>query len=124
MDFTVNLSGLDPAVAQRIIKSVRHADRARHALGLLEQRRLKQFHDQMAVPGVLNTGLGRQNMIVSQDQWQRFMQKYGQLCWADPEFAPWVLKQEQHADLRVKDVPMRVRSGWTPQSEVRPPAYG
>lgn len=117
MDFTIDLSRMHPEVRGQVIKGLHHADRARHALGLLEQRRLKQLHDAMAVPGVLNTEIGRQQMTLSRDQWIRFMQKYGQRCWADPDFAPWVLKQTQHEDLRVKDVGTRIQSGWTPARE-------
>ena len=109
----MDLSRVAPEVRRGVIANLQHEDRARHALGLLEQRRLKQFHDQMAVPGRLNTGLGRQTMIISEDQRLRFMEKYGQMCWADPDFGKWVLKQELHADLRVKDVGTKIQVGWT-----------
>lgn len=118
MDFTVNLSGVHPDVARGIVTHLRHEDRARHALGLVEQRRLKQAHDQVVGPG-FNTNIGRQNMVLSQDQWRRFMQLYGQLCWSDPEFSKWVLKQDQHADLRVKDVGTRIQSGFTGKGDSR-----
>lgn len=112
MDFTVDLSKLPPAVAQRVIKKIRHEDRARFDLDLLEQRRLKQLHDELAQPG-WNTNMGRQTMCITPGQWQAFMQVYGQRCWADPDFAKWVLKQEQHADFRVKDVGTKIQSGYT-----------
>lgn len=121
MDFTVNLNRLEPAVAERVIRSLRHEDAARHALGVLEQRRLKQLHDSLAVAGGLNAlgGELRQNMVLSRDQWVRFMQVYGQKCWSDPEFAPWVLKQDQHADLRVKDTATKIQSGYTGRGDSR-----
>jgi hypothetical protein len=113
MNWTMDLSRVAPEVRRSVIFGLQHEDQARHALGLLEQRRLKQFHDQMAVPGQLNTELGRQTMTLSRDQWIRFMQKYGQRCWSDPDFAPWVRKQTAHADLRVKDVGLKVQVGYT-----------
>jgi hypothetical protein len=117
MDFTTDLSRLEPAVRQRIIKKVRHEDRARHELGLVEQQRLAQLHQAV---GRVNTEVGRQAMVISPDQYVRFMQVYGPLCWADPEFGKWVLKQDQHADLKVKDVGTRIQSGWTPRLGVEP----
>lgn len=111
MEFTTDLSRLDPEMRQRIIKKVRHADRARFDLGLVEQQRLAQLHQ---AAGRVNTEVGRQAMVISPDQYVRFMQVYGQKCWADPDFGKWVMKQEQHADLRVKDVGTRIQSGWTP----------
>jgi hypothetical protein len=116
MDLTVDLSRLHPAVAQGIIGHLQHEDRARHALGLVEQYRLKRLYDEMAVPG-MNTRLGRTTMVRSRDQWIRFMQKYGQLCWADPEFSPFVLKH--HPDMRVKDVGERIQSGYTGKGDSR-----
>jgi len=115
MQFTVDLTGLNPAVAQGIIKGLHHEDRARHALGLVRQRRMAQLlaHNPHAMTG---RGELRQNMILDETQWQAFMQVYGQKCWADPDFGKWVLKQDQHADLRVKDTGTRIQSGWTPPS--------
>lgn len=124
MEFTVDLTHLPVEVRNAIARKVRHEDRARHELGLVEQRKLKQLHDEVAVAG-FNNNVGRQCMVISPDQYQRFMQVYGPKCWADPDFAKWVLKQEQHADLRVKDVGTRVQSGWTPgQVRKRLKAYG
>lgn len=112
MDFTVDLSGMPPAVANQVIRKIRHSDRARFELDLLEQRKLKQLHDEVVAPG-WNTNIGRQTMCITPGQWAAFMKVYGQKCWADPEFAPWVLKQDQHADFRVKDVGTRIQSGYT-----------
>ena len=112
MQFTINLSGVHPEVRNQVIRHVQHEDRARHTLGLIEQARLKKLHDAMAMPGLLNTEIGRQTMVLSRDQWGRFMQKYGEKCWADPDFAPWVLKKSEHADLRVKDVGTKIQVGY------------
>lgn len=118
MEFTVDLTHLEPAVRNAIARKVRHEDRARFDLGVLEQRRLKQLHDQVAVAG-FNNDIGRQSMVISSDQYTRFMQVYGQKCWSDPAFAKWVLKQDQHADFRVRDVGTKVQSGFTGKGDTR-----
>lgn len=113
MNWTMDLSGLAPASRRAVLAGLQHEDRARHALGVIEQAKLKKFHDAMAIPGVLNNGMGRQVMIRSADQNERFKAKYGQLCWADPDFSKWVLKKTEHADLRVKDVGEKIQVGYT-----------
>jgi hypothetical protein len=116
MDFTVDLSGLPPDVANGVIRKIRHDDRARFDLDLIEQQRTKRLMDQVVAPG-WNNNIGRQTMQISPGQWAAFMRVYGQHCWADPDFAPWVLKQEQHADFRVKDVGTKIQSGYNGKSK-------
>ena len=122
MQFTTDLSQLPPEVRPSIIKKVRHEDRAKHDLGVVEQLQLKRLHDEVAVTG-RDTNVGRQSMVISPGQYTAFMRVYGEKCWSDPEFGKWVLKQDQHADLRVKDVGTKVMSGWTPGAK-RVKAYG
>lgn len=110
MDFTLNLSGLPPRVAQRIIKTVQHEDAAAYAVGRAEQLRLKKWYDNAATTG-MNTDIGRQTMVMSRGQWLMAMRRFGQLCFADPEFAPWLLKKDDV--FRVKDVGTRLQSGYT-----------
>lgn len=110
MQFTVDISRINPAVRHGFVRSLHHEDRARHALGVIEQARLKKLYDSAAVAG-FNTNLGRAQMILSDDQWKRAMQQYGQFCFMDPEFTPWLLKKNE--DFRVKDVGTRIQSGWT-----------
>lgn len=121
MDFSVDLSGLHPEVAHRVIKQMQHEDRARFDLDRLEQLRLKKLHDAMVQPG-WNNEIGPQVMCITPGQWAAFMHVYGQRCWADPDFRKWVLKQPEHQDFKVKEVGTRVQSGWTagsPRGEVR-----
>lgn len=131
MELTMSLKGLPPAVAQGIIKTIRREDAAQYALGVIEQRKLKKLYDQLAAPG-FNTDLGRQNMVMSPSQRQEAMRMYGQLCFADPDFAKFLLKH--HEEFRVKDVGTRVQSGFTglgftapetsPKSNVQSPMSG
>ena len=112
MDFSVDLSQLPPEVANRAIRKIQHADRAQFELERIEQIRTKQLLDQVVKPG-FNNQLGRQSMFIMPSQMHAFRRIYGQMCWADPDFAPWVLKQDQHADFRVRDVGTRIQSGYT-----------
>ena len=109
MKLSQDLTGLHPAVAQSVIRHLRHEDAARHALGLVEQVKLKQLHDQME--GHCHTDIGRQLVTVSADQYQRFRDAYGDLFWADPESARFVWRH--HDDMRVKDTGTRIQSGYT-----------
>jgi len=115
MDFSVDLSGLRPDVANAVIRKIQHEDRARFELERIEQIRTKALLDQVVKPG-FNNAMGRQTMFLMPSQAHAFRQLYGQLCWADPDFAPWVLKQDQHADLRVKDVGTKIQVGYTGRS--------
>lgn len=112
MDFTVDLSQLPPEVAGRVIRKIQHEDRARFDLELLEQRRAKKFLDRVVRPG-FNNELGRQSLFMMPTQVHAFRQLYGQLCWADPDFAPWVARQEQHKDFVVPDVGTKIQIGYT-----------
>lgn len=109
-DFTVDLKGLRPEVARRVIGTVRDEGAARHALGLVRQRRMKQLLDNAER---VNGGELRQNMIVDETQWIAFMAVYGQRCWSDPDFRKWLQKQDAHRDLFVKDTGTRIQSGYT-----------
>lgn len=113
MHLTLDLTRLSPELRQSVVKSIHHEDRARYALGVLDQLRLKRLYDQAAEPG-WNTDLGRTSMIVSAGQYQEAINQYGEKCWADPDFAPWLRKRDPV--FRVRDVPTKVQSGWTPKS--------
>lgn len=109
MNLTLNLTGLHPETARRVIGNIRHEDRAKHALGLIEQLRLKQLHDQMGA--ACHTDVGRQMIVVSPDQFQRFREAYGDLFWADPDSSKFVWRH--HEDMRVKDTGTKIQSGYT-----------
>ncbi len=113
MQFTMSLERLDAGTRNSVLRGIQDEDKARHALGVLEQIRLKKLADALMIPGA-NTEIGRTSMILSPDQYQRAMNRYGELCWADPAFGRWMLKQ--HSDMRVKDVGTRVQSGYTGES--------
>lgn len=113
---THDLSRLHPDVARSVIRHLNHEDEARHALGVIEQIRLKQLHDQME--GNCHTNIGRQMLVVSADQWQRFRDAYGELFWADPDSARFVWKH--HEDMRVKDTGTKIQSGYTGKNTFKP----
>lgn len=113
MILTSDLSGLSPAVRAALVRKLQHADRARYELGVVEQTKRKRFHDAVVQPGAFNE-VGPAQMIMSQDQHQRAMQKYGQLCFMDADFVKWLLKNNE--DMRVKQCGTRIQSGWTPNS--------
>ena len=110
MEMTVNLSGLHPAVQQSVIKGLHHEDKARHDLGVLEQLKLKRMWDKVMAPGV-NNNIGRASSCMSEDQVLQAKRLYGELCFADPEFMPFLLKQ--HPEFRVRDCGTRIQSGYT-----------
>ena len=109
MQLTVDLSALSPAARSGIIKGLAHADKARHDLGVLDQVRLKRIYDAAGI-GSYKAELGPPQMVLSMDQWHRAMQKYGQLCFMDPDFVPWLLKKNE--DMRVKQVGTKVQVGY------------
>ena len=110
MELTINLSGLHPATARGVIKGLQHEDKARHDLGVLEQVRLKKFMDAVAQPG-FNTEVGRTVMVLSPEQREAAYRIYGQMCFADPDFSKYLLKQ--NPEFRVKDVGTKIQSGYT-----------
>ena len=110
MELTLNLSGLHPSTAQAVIKGLRHEDKAKHDLGVLEQIRLKKMMDRLMQPGV-NTEVGRVSMVLSPAQRLAATRQYGDLCFADPDFAKFLLKH--HPDFRVKDCGTKIQSGYT-----------
>lgn len=116
IDFSVSLRGCSPELARAVRAEFEYDDVARYKLGLIEQARLKRLAEQRAEPG-MNSDLGRQQMVLSRNQWLQAMRQFGQLCWADPEFAPWLLKK--HEDFRVKDVGTRIQSGWNGKGDSR-----
>lgn len=118
MEFTLDLRQLDPETRGKVIQRLAHEDAAQHDLGLVEQARLREFHQQMADARQLNTENFRQVMVLSPSQQHAFRRVYGQLCWADPDFAKWVAKQPQHADLVLPDVGTKVQSGYTGKTYV------
>ena len=111
MQLTADLTGLTPAVRQQLIKKLAHEDKARHDLGVIEQRRMAQRYQNLPI-GSFKAELGPAQMILSQDQWQRAMQKYGETCWQDPDFTPWLLKRNE--DMRVRQTGTKIQVGWTP----------
>lgn len=116
-EFTLDLTGLHPAVAQGVIRGLHFEDRARYAMGLIEQRRLKQLADKMAVAGGFNNEVGRMSMVTSEDQAFRIRRKYGQLCFLDPDFGKWLLKKPEGEDMKVRDVRTKIQTGWTRELE-------
>lgn len=132
MQFTTDLSGLAPEVRQQVIRKLQHSDRARYDVGVANQLRLKKFHDQVVQPGAFNE-VGPMQMVIGSDQYQRALQTYGQLCFMDPDFVPFLLRK--HEDMRVKSVGTRIQSGWTaasgdgktmsgPRGSAAPPSKG
>lgn len=110
MQFSADLSGLEPQTRQAVIKKLRHEDRARYELGVIEQIRMKRMYDSVVKTGAFNE-CGPATMILSQDQYQRAMAQHGQLCFMDPNFAPWLLKNND--DMRVKSAGTRIQVGWS-----------
>lgn len=109
-EFTVNLAALTPELARSVRAGFEFEDVVKYRLGLVEQARLKQLADRLAVPG-MNTDLGRHDLVLSRNQWLQCLRRYGTQCFADPEFAPWLKKTNE--DFRVKDVGTRIQSGFT-----------
>lgn len=116
MQLSVNLTHLPIETRQSVAKSIRHEDRARHVLGVIEQLKLKKLADQIAVAG-FNNDVGRNNMVISPGQYQAAQELYGERCWADPDFAKFILKN--HPEFRVKDVGTRIQSGFTGKGDSR-----
>lgn len=113
MQLTTDLSQLHPEIRHALIRKLRHEDRARYDLGAVEQVKLKRATDAAVKTGAFND-VGPMQMVISPDQYQRAMQTFGQHCFMDPDFVPWLLKRNE--DMRVKQVGTRIQSGWTPDS--------
>ena len=113
MDFTVNLGRLTPDVARKVRAGFEYEDVARYKLGVLEQLRLKRLHDSLPQLGTALGGELRQRLVLSQDQWNRVLRRYGQKCMADPDFAPWLAKQ--NPDFTVPDRRTKIQTGWSPK---------
>lgn len=111
MQLTTDLSGLRPEVRGALIRRLQRDDAARYAVGAADQLRLKNYHDAVVKAGAFNE-LGPVQMVISRDQYVRAMEKYGPLCFMDPNFVPWLLKRNE--DMRVKQAGTRIQSGWTP----------
>lgn len=110
MQLTTDLSGLHPETRQQLIKRLAHEDAARYALGAVDQIRLKRYHDAVVKTGAFNE-MGPVQMVISQDQYTRAMEKYGPLCFMDPDFVPFLLRKND--DMRVKQAGTRIQSGYT-----------
>lgn len=113
MQLTADLSALKPEVRNRLIHRLQREDEARYAIGVTEQIRMKKLRDEMVKTGAYNE-VGPMTFIASDDQYQRAMHRYGQLCFMDPDFVPWLLKHNE--DMRVKNVGTRIQSGYTKRS--------
>lgn len=111
MQLTVDLSGVRPEARHQFVKDVVHEDKAKYALGLIEQRRLAQRAE--AIAKAKYQGEFRAQAVMSEDQWKRTMNDYGQLCMMDPDFMPWLLKREEGRDMRIADPGSKIMIGWT-----------
>lgn len=109
MQLTADLSQLPPETRNALIRKLQHADKASHDLGVVEQTRMKQLYDRGG-SDAYKAELGPAQMVLSQDQYQRAMAKYGPLCFMDADFAPWLLKQNE--DMRVKYVSKKIQVGF------------
>ena len=110
MQLTADLSGLQPDVRQALIRKLQHEDKARFDVGVIEQRRMAQLY-QAAPVGAFKEQLGPAQFVMSQDQWQRAMQRYGQNIFQDPDFIPWL--QRNNPDMRVKQSATKIQIGYT-----------
>lgn len=110
MQFTTDISGLPSEVRLALMREYANEDQVRYATGAVEQLRAKRLADAAAVTG-MNQEFGRRQMVLSPDQWNRCMTRYGQKCFMDGDFVPFLLRR--HDDFRVKDVGTRPQSGYT-----------
>ena len=116
MQLTADLSQLPPEVRNAIIKKLAHEDKARYDLGVIEQRRMAKLMGDAPV-GAFKADLGPAQFIMSQDQWQRAMQRYGEKIFLDPDFVPWL--QRRNEDMRVKQSATRIQTGYTGKGDSR-----
>lgn len=110
MQLTCDLSGLARGTREQFLRDVVHEDKARYALGLVQQTKLKKLAD--AVTAAKFRSELRPQMVMSEDQWKRTMNDYGQHCFLDPDFVPWLLKRNE--DMRIRDTASKIQVGWTP----------
>jgi hypothetical protein len=110
MKLTVDLSGVRMEARQQFLKDMHREDKARYALGLIEQLKLKQRADELAKAKY--QGEFRAVAVLSEDQWKRAMDRYGTMCLSDPDFMPWLLKREEGQDMRVRDPGSKIQVGW------------
>ena len=82
MQLTTDLSGLGAEVRGALIKRLQHADQARYALGIIEQRRMKQHHDSAGI-GTYKSEIGPARMVLSGAPQER--QKFWRALTAAPQ---------------------------------------
>ena len=99
MQFTVNLSGVSPAVRDRVVKNIVHEDVAQYHLACIEQAKMQQMLDQ-AYAGtgrIIETrpGMGPLTGIMHVGIRNWLAAKYGtKTVYSDPDFMPWIQKKE------------------------------
>ena len=109
MQLTADLSQLNPEVRKALIRRLQFEDKAQFDLGVVEQRRMAKLYANAPV-GTFKEQLGPAQFIMSQDQWQRAMQRYGQHIFLDPEFVPWL--QKKNEDMRVPQRGTKIQVGY------------
>lgn len=120
MQFTVDLSGVSPAVRDRIVKHVQHEDVAAYHLACIEQAKAKQLLDQSyagsgRIIGV-KEGIGPMTGIMHVGIRNWLAAKYGtRTVYSDPDFMPWIRKKDEA--FRGLDGRSKIGVGWTPNLE-------
>jgi hypothetical protein len=109
MQLTTDLSQLAPDVRNALIRKLRHEDKARYDMGVIEQQRMARLY-RNAPTGAFKADLGPAQFVMSEDQWHRAMQKYGQHIFMDPDFVPWL--QKHNDDMRVKQSATKIQVGY------------
>lgn len=113
MQLTCDLSGLPPAVREKVIRNVQHEDAAQFALAQVEQARMAKFVRESAVTGALKEGCGPMTGIIHQGIKNYLAALHGhKTVYQDPDFMKWL--QRNHEEFRGMDVRQKIGVGWTP----------
>ena len=111
MYLTQDLSRLDPALRESMLKQLAHEDRAQFVLAQIEQAKMAKFCRDHVAPGTTKDGVGPLRSIIHPGLKNYLAAKYGHAtAWRDPDFMKWLTKRFD--EFRVPDAGTKVQAGW------------
>lgn len=108
---TCNLSQLDPAVRERVLKHLQHEDAAAYALARVEQAKISKFYQENVRAGTTKNGIGPLNFVIHPYLRNQLSAEYGPSIWQDVAFVEWLKKH--HDCFRVPEVGTKIQVGYT-----------